>query len=803
MALEGISIKARLAVALGMPTLLLLVLAYATTSAIGRMSQTAARVLDSHSVIAASEKLLSHAVDMQAGMRGFLLAGNEEFLEPYEAGFGKLLKGLTELRSLVSDSAAQIDKLVDIERIITEWRTEVSEPAITLRRGIGDAKSMNDLVRMVAEERGAHHWESITSSLALFSRREKALMDERTVAAVVARTQFDEALTKLTSTQSSVAQSYAVMHKADVLQQQAVAFTNYEGVPRSEDAAAKLIDLITEVENTVALSPSQVTSLANLRSQLLLTERSRWSEASSSSVLSDVSRALKSFVSREQFLLDQRLDQLEQVEAQVDEARVKLGSTLHGILHSHDVLDHIQQIEREILALNNHSQTFFLSGNKAVLAVRNAVRAAVLSQLTELQNTVSDNPPQIALLGDIKRDMGNWEITAIDPLIDLRAEIDTEKSMDDMARLIGEAPGIGFFYEFSEKIAEFVEIEKELLTERQDNANLATKRAPAILITGVSAALIVLLLLGIKLTYSVTRPISLMVDALKKLATGDLASRVELRASGEIGEMVSAYNDATARTSGTMTDVLNITREIDAGTNKVSTTSTELASGVTDQVENAENVNQALKSISESTRATATTTSEAASLARDSRRAAERGHKEMDEMVEAMKSIENSSADISKILTDIDEIAFQTNLLSLNAAVEAARAGDAGRGFAVVAEEVRGLAQRSAAAARNSSSLIEQSNARSKLGVELAGKVGDALDEISRRTDDVSTLMNQVETASAEQTRSIENVESGVLSLSAVTQQNAGSTQELALAASETSHQVARVRELVGQFRCE
>jgi methyl-accepting chemotaxis protein len=192
---------------------------------------------------------------------------------------------------------------------------------------------------------------------------------------------------------------------------------------------------------------------------------------------------------------------------------------------------------------------------------------------------------------------------------------------------------------------------------------------------------------------------------------------------------------------------------------------------------------------------------QAAALSGESQSSADKGQQETELMSDAMDQIKKSSAEISKIIKVIDEIAFQTNLLALNAAVEAARAGEAGKGFAVVADEVRNLAQRSAEAARNTSSMIEASTARADNGVEIARRVRTSLEEIVASTNKVNTLLTEIASASIEQAEGIGQITKGVSELDTVTQQNAGNSEELASSAEQTSVQVTTLRELVARFQ--
>ncbi|MCE2914089.1 MAG: methyl-accepting chemotaxis protein, partial [Rubrivivax sp.] len=163
--------------------------------------------------------------------------------------------------------------------------------------------------------------------------------------------------------------------------------------------------------------------------------------------------------------------------------------------------------------------------------------------------------------------------------------------------------------------------------------------------------------------------------------------------------------------------------------------------------------------------------------------------------------ITTRSRKIAEIIGTIDGIAFQTNILALNAAVEAARAGEQGRGFAVVASEVRALAQRSASAAAEIKTLISDSVERVEAGSKLVGQAGSTMGEIVAQVNRVSTLIDEIAGASAEQTSGFGQVSQAVTQLDTVTQQNAALVEESAAAAASLQQQADRLVGAVGAFR--
>ncbi len=238
--------------------------------------------------------------------------------------------------------------------------------------------------------------------------------------------------------------------------------------------------------------------------------------------------------------------------------------------------------------------------------------------------------------------------------------------------------------------------------------------------------------------------------------------------------------------------------QVSSASGQVASSSSFLAEGASEQAANLEETSSSLEEMSSMTRQSADNSRQADAMSREARDAATRGVAAVSEMGVAIELIKDSSDRTAKIIKTIDEIAFQTNLLALNAAVEAARAGEAGKGFAVVAEEVRSLAQRSAEAAKNTSTLIEESQQRAVKGVATSAEVADALEQISVSVGRVTLLAAEIAAASEEQAQGIEQVNTAVAQMDRVTQSNAANAEESASASEELSAQAKELMEMVG-----
>jgi len=234
---------------------------------------------------------------------------------------------------------------------------------------------------------------------------------------------------------------------------------------------------------------------------------------------------------------------------------------------------------------------------------------------------------------------------------------------------------------------------------------------------------------------------------------------------------------------------------------QVSAASQTLSSGASEQAASVEETSASLEEISSMIRATADNAGKAKALAGESRAVAQAGTAAMVEMTEAMAAIDSSSAEVAKIVKNIDEIAFQTNILALNAAVEAARAGEAGAGFAVVAEEVRSLAQRSAAAAKETANKIEAAIASGRNGSLSCEKVRQSLTHIAEKVSATDALVGEIAAAAQEQAQGIEQINTAITQMDQVTQSNSASAEESASAAEELDAQAESLKDMVGQLR--
>jgi methyl-accepting chemotaxis protein len=319
----------------------------------------------------------------------------------------------------------------------------------------------------------------------------------------------------------------------------------------------------------------------------------------------------------------------------------------------------------------------------------------------------------------------------------------------------------------------------EEMVDRAANASEELYRSGLASLIGLAIAAIVLVAItSIAIARSITRPLAKAVDLAKRVARGDLTHRINTSGSDEIGTLLAALNDMSVQLSSLITDVFRSAEAVNVTAGEISQSNENLSQRTQQQAASLEETAASMEEITSIGKNNSDNAGNADKLAREAQELAETGGSVVAQAVSAMSAINDCSAKISNIISVIDDIAFQTNLLALNAAVEAARAGEQGRGFAVVATEVRGLAQRSADAAKQIKALINDSASKVRAGTDLVDRSGQALSKILVSVRHMTSLITEITGWSHEQAQGVLRVNEAILHLDSATQQNAALVEE-------------------------
>lgn len=318
---------------------------------------------------------------------------------------------------------------------------------------------------------------------------------------------------------------------------------------------------------------------------------------------------------------------------------------------------------------------------------------------------------------------------------------------------------------------------------------------------GMLACFLIAFLTYAFLNRMVLRPLQLAGAHADRIAAGDLTHRIQAESNNEIGVLLQAMR----RMQDSLTHIVGTVRqgveEINIGANEIYMGNTDLSDRTDRQAASLQQTAASMEQLAGTVKQNTDHATEADRVVKGAADVAQRGGSAVTAVVDTMGEISESSRKMAEIVGVIDGIAFQTNILALNAAVEAARAGEQGKGFAVVAGEVRSLAQRSAQAAREIKTLIDESLEKVTAGAQQAGDAGAIMDEVVRSVDTVTTIMAEIATASREQSDGINQVNAAVSDMDGVTQQNAALVQEAAAAAGSLQDQARRLTELVAIFK--
>jgi methyl-accepting chemotaxis protein len=488
------------------PMVLLVLLGGIAIFNINSITQTNERVEHTHNVLSMASGIVGSAVDMETGMRGYLLAGKEGFLAPYQGGQEATYSGITSLQETVSDNPKQVARLAEVEKVLREWQSNVTEPTIALRHKIGDASTMNDMAALVGEAKGKVFFDRFRKEIATFIDRETKLLNERHAAFKEAEKIVAEGVVEIEESGKWVEHTYEVLADASSLLAHAVDmetgmrgfllagqddflapctagksrfFEEFKALQETVNDNPAQVKVLQESEKTIRQWIDNVTEPAiALRREVAAGKRSLAEvEALVSKKLGkkyfDAFRGqIASFSNAEAALIEERHATAAKAEKAVASNLELMQKNEEWVTHTYKVIQSANAILSSAVDMETGMRGYLLAGQEDFLAPYNAGKKGFYDGIESLTKTVSDNAAQVQLLNETKATITDWQSKVTEPTIALRRKIGSAKTMDDMADLIGEARGKKYFDEFRSLMAAFSDEETGLMdVRRADNAS--------------------------------------------------------------------------------------------------------------------------------------------------------------------------------------------------------------------------------------------------------------------------------------------------------------------------------------------
>ena len=819
LSLSNIGTKPKVLLSAAIPLLLMLVVGGIALVNIGRMDRTQGWVDHTQRVLASATDIVASAVDMETGMRGYLLAGDDVFLEPYESGQLRTFEGLAQMRDTVSDNPPQVARMRAAEDTLRQWNTEVAEPQKDLRRAIGNAATMNDLAAEVRKGEGKVYFDKFRAQIATFIKREEALL-------VTRKAEFENSLKQGTAMIAATMEALAwvdhthkVISKAKDLLASAVDMeTGMRGFLVAGDDKflepfnagwSTFNDLIAELSETVSDNPAQVTLLGemganiqewqgNVVSPMLALRR----DIGTAETMDDMARIVgeargKVFFDKFRSIMAEFSD-IEQelmVTRRAENAQTRrntitailvamAAALLIGLGVALVVGGNIGSAVRELTGLMKRlaggDQTLTITGQERGDEIGEMARATeVFKQnairVTTLNTAQEEASQEMAKLSTEREEAAKREVAMAKEKeeADQRAAQAREQMMVQLGASFGSVVDAAKKGRFSDRVP--AQFSDQVLNDLATNIN--------------------------ELLGSVDHGISQAGQALERVANGDLTRPMDGEFQGAFADLQDNTNNMIKQLTCLITEITESSSTLAASSAELRDTSGTLAGQTENNAASLGQTSAALEELSASIKQVSGNVADASSNARTARDTALSSEKIAADAATSMTSIADASKEITRVIGVIDEIAFQINLLALNAGVEAARAGEAGRGFSVVASEVRQLAQRASEASKEIAVVIGKSDAAVTEGVERVSGAKSSLEAIAKSVIDIASGVDEISTAISEQASGIGEITTALGGIDQSNQKQAASFEEVTAASGLLASEADNLKRATTRFR--
>jgi len=746
MPLKRIGLKTKMMIGSCAPLILVIILGVACMWSIRLLLVTSANVDYSHRIMGSAQEIEKLIGDLETGERGFLIAGKDEFLTPYIKGKKELSQQVDQTKKMVQSDASQVERLTKIESLVKKWYEKAATPEIVERRKVEEGlKNAEYLKGVLAKGIGK---EKQTKLKSILEGMEIDFLNSENMAA----NNLVLAISKDLADMNSGVRGFLITGKDEFLYPYT---SGHEALQRHLKFIRQNVDA-TYNRDDMSDNVSQLQDLINT-----------WQDEHASALIE----------LREQYN-DEEIEFPGMIDSYIENSGVdlleELTQVIDAIIADFDkemnerAMRIVTGIAKNMSDIQMGIRGYILSGEEDALIPYQTAKENLELQLMDLSDLVFnafDVSFMIENIDSVENISARWIKEDAQPQIDYRVQMNKNTAtMADVTALIQAGTGKKFMDAVRKELHEFIARERTIMRSRQALAKKTANSTKNLIIIGTLMTILVALFISYLLTRSITGPFKEIFQGLESF------SLVEL--------------------NNVQTQFGEITESLIQSGQLVNEASQEIADGANVQAASLEQTASSMEEISSMTRMNNSNANEANQLMKHAELLVQKTNEAMKDLTDSMKAISDASDETVKIVKNIDEIAFQTNLLSLNASIEAANAGENGAGFAVVAGEVRSLAMRSADAANSTSKLIQGNVSKIQHGSELVRKADDAFSQVAEIAEMVAKLVYEISAASDEQTQGIEQINKALTEMEDITQQNASSTQDL-------SEQAARLNEQV------